>query len=126
MKVTTITVLRTASLSLCYMLLLCGPLQSHNPGLHPWFRPCVLGVTSTQLSVAMPRPKHSECIPTGLQYLGPWSALLSHRYYVAVALGYLVCLYIGQPASRLCECVYHVDMHLSGLTSPSDPLDPDP
>ena len=44
---------RRSLLSPCYalhrwhsapMLLLCGPLQSRNPGLHPWFRPCVRGV----------------------------------------------------------------------------------
>ena len=82
-----------------YMLLLCGPLQSHDPGLHPWFRPCVLGVRSIQLTVAMPRPKHSAEHPYGSPVPGTLDALLSHGTTSLSRVGYLVCLYLGQPAS---------------------------
>ena len=60
---------------------------------------------------------HTEALSSihGLQYLGP-RMLLSQGTYVAGAPGYLVCLYLGQPASCLCECVCVAAMDLSGLT----------
>jgi len=51
--------LRTNAITMT-MLFLCGLLQSHAPGLHPWVIPCVLGVHSIQSTVAIATPRHSE------------------------------------------------------------------
>ena len=67
--------------------------------------------------MAIATPKHSEEHPYGSPVPGTLDALLSQRYYVAVALGYLLGLYLVQAASCLCECVYGVDTYLSGLES---------
>ena len=87
LQVTTITVLRTASLALCYMLLLCGPLQSHDPGLHPWIR--TLSPRSYDHSIDCGY-SHPEALRVAYQWSpvpGTLSALLSQRYYPAVARG---------------------------------------
>ena len=107
------------------MLLLCGPLQSHDPGLHPGSDPA-----SSECGHSVDR---GYSHPEALRVASLWSpvpgtlhALLSQRYYTAARVGYLLGLYLGQAASYLCECVYGVATDLSGLSSPSDPLSPDP
>jgi len=80
------------------MLFLYGLLHSHDPGLHPRFRPCVLGGTSIQSTVAIATPKHSEEHPYGSPVPGTLDALLSQRYYLAGARG-LAGLPIPRPTS---------------------------
>jgi len=82
-----VCVLRIASLSLCSMLLLCGPLQSHDPGLHPWIRTLRPRSAGIRFTVAIATPKHSEQHHYGSPVPGSLDALLSHRYYIAVARG---------------------------------------
>ena len=95
-RVTSITMLRIASLALCSMLLLCGLIQSHDPGLHPWIR--TLSPRSYEHLIycgyATLQGTQSS-IPMGLQYLGPCHALLSQGTTSLSRVGYLVCLYIG-------------------------------
>ena len=99
------------------MLLLCGPLQSHDPGLHPWIR--TLSPRSYDHSIDCGY-SHPEALRVAYQWSpvpGTLSALLSQRYYPAARVGYLLGLYLDQAASCLCECVYVVDTDLSGLTT---------
>ena len=52
--------------------------------------------------------------------------LLSQRYYVAVALGYLLGLYLVQAASSLCECVYIATIRGHRDLAPCQSMDQDP
>ena len=80
------------------MLLLCGPLQSHDPGLHPWIRTLSPRSAGILLTVAIATPKHSEEHPYGSPVPGTLDALLSQSYYLAGARG-LSGLPIPRPTS---------------------------